>query len=186
MVRQAGRRRWPALAVALFLMASCSQGMTLTEYFDELSGIRDRLDTAGEKVQKEADEAIQAATDEAAQLEVFRELLSKSVDAARVTVSELEDLDPPDAVAQAHEEFVAAYESMIAAMEAGVEASQDATTIDEAFQELFSDDAAEAGKRLDTACQDLQKVADDNEVDVDLRCDQTTGAGGEGGQAPAP
>jgi Xaa-Pro aminopeptidase len=180
------RLRWTAgLAVAL-LLAGCSQGMSLPDYFSELGGIRDKLDAAGEKVQQEADASMQTATDEAAQLEVFRDLLTKSVAAAKTTVSQLKDLDPPEEVKEAHEAFVTAYESMIAAMEAGVESAKAARTVDEALKALFSDDAVKAGNDLDSACRDLQKVADDNEVDVDLKCTDSGSSGGEGGSAPPP
>jgi hypothetical protein len=87
-------------------------------------------------------------------------------------LSDLRNLDPPSKAQKQHEAYIAALVDFYAA-QSGV--ADDVKTISaaDALQTYLSDNSDRVGAKANavlTACVDLQKVADDNKVAVDLQC----------------
>ncbi len=83
---------------------------------------------------------------------------------------EIEGLDPPAEVADAHDALLTAGGDMVAAFEDLASQLAKAESLDDLF-ELFDGGGSEAsGERFEQTCSDLQGIADENEIDVDLDC----------------
>jgi len=91
-------------------------------------------------------------------------------DIAREIVVEFEDIDPPDEAQTLHEDSLAAGNDLVEAID-GVIADVEGF---DSLSDILDFDVPEldsASERLDAVCADLQKLADDEKIDVDLSCD---------------
>jgi hypothetical protein len=165
--------RWAALAVLALAFAAmggwaCTDDegneLTLEEYFAAL----EELDaTANEQT-----DALFAGIDNSSDVEDFRGALSGIPEIVAEFNSGLEDLDPPDEAQEAHDAAVAAAEAFAEAQETALAEAEDAETVEE-LDETFNDHAfAQADEAFQDACTDLVQIAIDNNIDVDLGCEQ--------------
>ena len=89
------------------------------------------------------------------------------------TVRDLKGLEPPAEARNAHDEFVAGLDQMLALYEDISDRLADVESLSE-LQAVFEEpDPAfgTASVRIGNACLQLQGIADQNGIDVDLRCE---------------
>lgn len=151
------------VAVAL-TAAACGGGgsdsLTLEEYFDEIEALDKRFNEDSDALDAafnsdDLDEIKGAFEDGAANVEEF--------------VNELDSIDPPDEVQEAHDEAVSAGGELVTAFKAMSDDVQNVESVDDLVS-LNTDDAAAASERFTAACFDIQQVATDNEIEVTLSC----------------
>jgi hypothetical protein len=91
-------------------------------------------------------------------------------DIAREFVAEFEDIDPPEEAQTLHADSLEAGNELVKAIDGII------TEIEgfDSLSDILGFDAPDLGaasERLDAICADLQKLADGEEIDVDLSCD---------------
>ena len=165
-----------ALIAALFLTlgafaAGCGRedSLTLEEYFQQL----DALTAAAEERAVEFEEAFDAQMDAAASeedvLAVFEDALRNAQPIFTTFVDGLNDLNPPAAVEELHNEFADASAELAASLEEVLNEFGDQDFA--ADLNLFEESSlSQAGDRFDKTCAALQDFADENEIDVDIVC----------------
>ena len=160
------------VVVAVTAVGCNSDGdsMTLEEYFAEFErisgGAEARLDEVGTP-DLSGDASFEASRDSLAAF--YDRYATETED----VIDEFDGLDPPDEAASEHERFVSAIRELPSVTYNYANRIRDAES-EEAFGEAFADTAeGEAvGTRITEACNDLQAIADDNEIEVELACDE--------------
>ncbi len=143
--------------------------LTLEEYFQKSDAI---FEDASERIEALDDPGEQEFASEEQQIEAIRDFLVADRAITEDVLDELENIDPPTEVQEAHNDFqgagvvlVALFED-VAAQLANVES---ASEVDRVFA-LNAPEINAAYARADAACFALQGVANANGVDVDLEC----------------
>ena len=170
------RRVLPLAFIAALLLAfgaiavACGGGgepLALDEYFQRLA-----------KVFADADERFEALTDqcaedfesEEAEIEATRCFFDASVLVFRDALDETDDLDPPAEAEAAHEELVNAGADLAQFIGEFGEQLADTESASE-LEELFGEESfVDIGERYEEACLDLEEIARENDIDVDLDC----------------
>lgn len=91
-------------------------------------------------------------------------------DIAREIIAEFEDIDPPDEAQALHEDSIAAGNDLIEAIDGIITEVEDFDSLSDIL-DFNVPELDAANERLDAICADLQKLADDEEIDVNLGCD---------------
>jgi hypothetical protein len=139
----------------------------LEDYFAELDALEDEL-----RSNQAASEAAFAALDETATVEDVVALLEEVQDFIDAFVEGLEDIEPPEEAAAAHEETIAGFQTVSATAGEAIDASDTFATVDELFAVFDTPEAVEAEEALDATCRALQTIADGNGIAVDLGCNE--------------
>jgi hypothetical protein len=154
-----------AVAAALLGWACSDNGgneLSLEEYFEQ-------LDDAENKFTDDSDASFENVPDEPEISEV-QDALREFTNVLQDFVGDLEDLNPPEQAQAAHDDAIDAAEEVIDVYENLIDEADDLETVDELFESTQGEAATEALDRLTTACLDLQDVANENELDFDLNC----------------
>ncbi len=161
------------------LSAACGDGgeaLSLEEYFQRLDAIQEDVDARFEEQGDDED-----PFDPDAPLEERVDALTGGLQDSKAiledAVEAVQGLDPPAEVEDAHDEFVAALLGFLPSFDdfrdraADVESESD---LEELFSSLDegSQEFQEAGERLDAACLAIQAIADQNNIAVDLNCEE--------------
>jgi hypothetical protein len=173
--------------VCLFALAACGDdddgpgdvgssggAMTLQEYFDELDVIFARADAATDAAEEQLDEDSGNAQEFADEVDAVEIFLDEVITAFDDAIADMEELDPPGEVTEAHDDFLDA--ASAAADGAGrfldeLEGVDDRSEADELVSE-FDSEVTALIRGADEACLDLQVVANQNDIDVDLNCEE--------------
>jgi hypothetical protein len=155
-----------ALGAAAGACGGGGEELTLEEYFQKMQAI------SAEAVQEtEAlDEKFEALEED--DFGGLRDLFAANTAITADTFGDMDDIDPPGEVEDAHIEFVDAGEDVAELMEGFGDdlADVDSTSeLEQAFERVVGLEAASA--RIDTACAALEKIAAENDISVDLDCD---------------
>jgi hypothetical protein len=158
------------VAMALVGGAACGGGgkskpLTLEEYFQ-------RVDTGENALTADSNalnDRFQALSDEEF-LAQASDLLGEQLTVLRTFVKALDDIEPPAEAKDVHEKAVGSGHDLVDAYAAALPAVKDATTADEVFTKMNTDDFTTASDAFTQGCVDLQKLADDNHITVDLSC----------------
>ena len=165
--------RYAAAAVLLALMAACNGGdggdsLTIEQYFAELERI-------GNDAQARIDEIDLPELDADASFEESRDALADffaaSTEVSGDAIGEVQNLEPPAEVEDEHDRYV---ESLGEIPEISSDLEQrirDAET-EEEYEEVVGNEnpLGAVGDEVTAACDALQQIADDNEIEVDLGC----------------
>ncbi|MEX1253787.1 MAG: hypothetical protein WEE64_05540 [Dehalococcoidia bacterium] len=166
-------------AAMLLLAASCIFGsdgepLTIDEYFEQLDGadqeVSDRFDEVTGNLGSSPD------------LALVQEEYPGALDAIDTFWQFIEDLKPPTAIEDAHNDMVDALGTYREEFATAVDAVQDASSLDQAIEALSSSDLSTAGEGYNTACLAVQAKADDAQIDVTLGCAEEE----EGGSSATP
>lgn len=144
-------------------------GSTLQEYFDELHGIQTSFEQKGKDLQAELQTKLQGVTTQAEALPLFKGFLEDSLTAADGLVADLDAIDPPSEVQSQHQDLVDAAKAIRGGLSDVIDRFDEFASIDEISQ-FFTTDLADIEQQGTDACNSLQTVADDNDVNVDLSC----------------
>lgn len=144
------------------------EALTLEEYFQRLGAANEELSQQEEEVPDPE------FNDDDVFDEQEKQSLRENVDAFISLLEDfrdvLADLDPPDEVEDEHNETLARLDDFIAAFRAAGDRVQDAQSLEDLDAAFADVNAADAP--LTQACFALQAIANDNNIDVDLECEE--------------
>jgi hypothetical protein len=153
---------------------ACSNGssaLTLEEYFQKLDKIQNDTDATFATQEASTGEPAEDASGE--ELASFlRDSATSSVDILRAAAADVDDLEPPDEVADAHGDIVAAINGLVAALDGVADSIPDTLTSAEADALFNSDELDAVDEQFVAACTALEALAADNNITVDLACDE--------------
>ena len=158
-----------ALIVGSVLLAGCVGGeeeLDLDQYFQRLEGIGDDAQTRMGMLQEEYQEVGE-------DIEATRDYVDAIEGITKQALNDLKDLHPPAEVRDAHDEFVGGASQMLAVWEdrsdqlAGVESLSELQAV--LVEDRPASDAV--AERVDNACRQLQGIADENGIEVDVGCE---------------
>lgn len=161
-------RRVALITAALLLFAACGDdgAASLEDYFGELETAGIAYDEASAPVDAALSDSSDPLTDVKAAFPVF-------VDDLSTFVGTLDAMKPPAEVAEVHASTVVHGKAVLAAFQAVVtelDAVDDMGGLIALFEGPTMARVSEAGDLFSDGCSKLQAVADDNGIDVDLRC----------------
>lgn len=152
--------------------ASPGGGSDLEVYFAGLDDVFERADNESDDAQTGLDDALQDADGLEEEVAAVQDYLDATVATFNNATEGIAALDPPAEATGAQADFIEAAEgsrdlaASLKADLAGIETREEADQLVVDFNEE-SQPFVEQG---DQACLELQQVADDNDVDVDLGC----------------
>ena len=153
------------------IAAACGGGgepLTLREYFQRLAKV---FTDADERFEALTDQCVEDVEPEGAEIEATRCFFDASVRVFRDALDETNDLDPPAEAEAAHEELVNAGADLAQFIGEFGEQLADTESASE-LEELFGEESfADAGERFEEACFDLEEIARENDIEVDLDCE---------------
>jgi hypothetical protein len=166
-----------ALAMLLFAAACiCTSNgdvLTIEEYFTQLE--------AADQAASDAFDAVNAGLSENPTLEEVQGAYPDLLTAADTFLADVEDLNPPTAVEDAHNDFVDTLGIYTEELSNSLDAMQEATSLEEAGQ-VFGEEYNAAVQGFDEACLAVQAEADERQIDMTLGCAED----GTGGAQPTP
>ena len=143
--------------------------LSIEEYFQQLDELDD--EQAMRESELEAQLGDFEALEEAEALARIRDLFPQFVTSFEDFVDGLADLDPPEEAADLHEEAVSAGREVVRLFGEAADEVENAQSLDDFFSLFESGELNAAIERFDQACFDLQEVADENDIVVDLSCE---------------
>jgi hypothetical protein len=164
-----------ALIVGSVLLAGCGGGggggggggeeeLDLDQYFRRVEEIMNEMETRSKKL-----EEYEGAGQE---IEATRDYVDAVEGITRQALNDLKDLHPPAEARDAHDEFVGGVSQMLALWEDLSDGLADVESPSELQAVLAEDSASDAVlEQVDNACRQLQGIADENGIEVDVRCD---------------
>ena len=141
-----------------------------SEPSSELEAYFAEVEALGQSVDEDAAEAFdtlntsQDLDELQAAYAVLPELFSTFLDG-------MKDVDAPDEVTDEHDAAISASENFLAELESANDAVQDATTIDEYNAASDTPELSQLNSIVAGTCDDLQAIADANNIVADLGCD---------------
>ena len=145
--------------------------LTIEEYFQRLQALNDVADERSEELENAFNADFLAAGSEEGVLQAFENFFTDSLPIFEDFVEGMEDLNPPAAVEDAHNESVEGGAELLAVVRSVLDGLDDLEST-ASLEDLFEEEGFfAAGDRLDTACFALQDIADENEIDGDLDCE---------------
>lgn len=167
--------RWLPLVFGLSLLAlACAggQAMSLEEYMKRLEAISTEASERAEVLTEQLGEGETKASTEQEVFDANLDFWDGFLPLLSGRADDLSELNPPSQAQEFHNDFVEAISDMAAANSQLVDELEDAGTLAELeeLRERFDDDTAEVLDRADDACRELQNLADENDIGVDLGC----------------
>ena len=147
-------------------------GLTLEEYFTKMDPIFSHVDAEANRIGEEAFAALDESPSVDEQIAALRSYLTGFLPVVEQASDDIQDLDPPAEVKDSHGTLLGAIDDFLVAGNDTLDKLDDAKTqaeVDEAAQFLFSPGA---GDDITQACNDLQSIAADNNIDVALNCEE--------------
>lgn len=131
--------------------------------------------TAGvDRLAEEFEEAAEGMETEEGLVEPFRDFFNRLAALSGDFVSELESIDPPPEVEDAHNEVVAVQaegQELLEELNERAQRVESASDMEEVGAELEGPVFTDIADRSEQACFALEAIADENGIDVDLDCE---------------
>lgn len=143
--------------------------LTLEQYFQQLEALNDTVEEQGAEFADAANAELDAATSEEDILAVSEDFLTNVQPIFTTFADDLNDLNPPAAVEELHNEFVDVYNEVVVYLEEALNRFGDLDSTAD-LEGFFEEIGSNVGERLDETCAALQTIADENEIDIDLDC----------------
>lgn len=159
-----------------------SGGNSLETYFESVKQSIDDADVEADEVEAGMDIGLAVADDLEGILDVLGDGLSGFQQLASDVRDDLEDIDVPEEIDELHTEFVAIFDAAAEALEAiGADLAEIDPSADEQdlleqvqdFSKDLSEEFGSLGTESNSICFQLQEVADEHGIDVDLECGTT-------------
>ncbi len=172
-----------ALAAAALVGFACGGGdseSTLDEYFKKLDAVTQDIDKRITDLQGKYPNAFQETKD-------TKSYLSEYVPTVKAAVEGLDQISPAKETKDVHKQYVAAGRDFVKGIEtaaATISKVENDSDLEAALGQVNDNkDLSAASDRFDEVCRDIQKIADDNKIKVDLKCGEAdSGNAGSGGQ----
>jgi hypothetical protein len=147
--------------------------LSLEEYFQEIDEIFNVSDEEIDGLDTELDTAIDEAATFDEQIQAFDGFLDQSIDILSGAAEDMEALETPSEVAEPHDEFTQSVRDGIASTEALREDLAGASNEIEMAEAVsqFDEEIVRNTEDADAACLELQSIADENSIVVDLNCE---------------
>lgn len=173
---------WFLLFAALSLGVSgiavaCGGGkerLSVEEYFQRLQAISDDLDEQGATLDSEFEAAVGPGTADGVDVGAVQKVLAEGGAAFRGALDDLESLNPPSSLEDAHRTFVEQVRvrtDLIESLAQRATEAQSASDLGEVFAEFESPELEQEATRFSAACQALEGLATDNGIQVSLNCE---------------
>ena len=156
-----------AIAGGAALASACNddgEALTLEEYFERV----DELDQAEQDRSAEVEQEFEELPDDAP-IDEYADRFERQIDSLETFASDMDDIEPPDEVADLHDDVVSALNEATDTFGGVVEEFRDAGSLEEGFAVLDGVDDS-AIQRATDACLDLEQIAADNNIDADFDC----------------
>lgn len=160
------------VAFSLSLVACGGASASMTAYFEALEELNADIRARQQQVDADYDEALAATEFSPAARQAFADYLAAQQDLALSYVAGAEDLDPPDDARALHDDATEAYRSFAGEIDSVIADVNRAQTLDGLVSALGAPAAIEAAANATAACLALQDLADEEDVSVDLRCQE--------------
>ena len=142
----------------------------LEAYFEDLEFTANAIEERLNLIQTEYSEQTFDTTQD--EIDGFVILLLDTQTSWETTMDAVADYEPPPEIESEHQDLIDAGNDVITLLGELAEGAEDVTTEDEldALIADFDAEISEANDAFDEACFALQDIADDENIDVDLRC----------------
>jgi chromosome segregation ATPase len=148
--------------------------LTLEQYFPRLAAIFQDADRRSGELEARLDDELEEATTFEEELAALDRSLEGLIDVIQDSIERIQALSAPEEVLQQQATFLDAIETIAGLLEDLRE--QLAQAEDRADAEIavaeFEEDAERHVQRADQTCLDLQTIAIENDINVDLRCEE--------------
>jgi hypothetical protein len=151
--------------------------LTLEEYFNKVADLQADNDKKSDEVQAKLQEDLDAAESPQEAIDVFGNLIDELATVVRESHDALDELQAPSEVQDLHKQLVAVFsvaagslDDFAAEFDEGIE-----LTDLEDFGNRVETEFSSLGNQVEVVCVQLQDVADENNIDVDLACGQDGG-----------
>jgi len=144
----------------------------LQAYYASIATIFDTANSASDELSTAFDEKYSAATTVEEARDTLISYLSDSSSINSKSLDDLRGVSPPDEVKDKHQAFVDAGQKLLDIAQELYGRLQDVTTEEEfnSVSDEFDTKGSDAAQAVNTACVDLQGVADDAQIQIDLQC----------------
>ncbi len=191
------------MVVGVLILGACGGGeLTPEAYFDSLNAetenyaeaVTSLRDDYGDELGAEL-ETLHASTDfsDTVAVDAFfsqskevaivktAELFSDNAAALRLFLDEIEAMEPPESLTQAHGDAVASGEALLAAMPLTIEAIRNLDAMDALEETIAASPYFVASQRFGIACTNLESEAASQGIEIDLSCPEGVASEDEGG-----
>jgi hypothetical protein len=165
------------LAAGIIAMACNGDGrLPLDEYFQQIEPLFNTSTTLSANLEQQLEGKLPAAQSDEERILVVQEFLTPVENLYEAMIIELENLDPPGKVEDAHEEALAATRELfelitgLSARLEDVESVDNLEELQELTAELEEPEFTAAEGRRNAACAKLQEIAGANALTVELAC----------------
>jgi hypothetical protein len=147
--------------------------LSLEEYFQRTDTVFARSDQEIDALNAELEEALGPETTVEEGIAAIESFLTDSLRVLSDAADDLEALNAPEEVKEQHEVFVGAVRDASGQSEAFLEGLRGVDTEAELEQLVteFDEETTRTQQEADAACLELQQIADDNGISVDLNCE---------------
>ena len=166
------KARLGGLIVMALIVVSCGGDdapLSIDEYFRQVEVLTDEAVTEERAAMEEFREATESAEDAAA-VEAATRMHRRNREAYEEQRKAMERLVVPSEVAAAHQEWVDALASLVAALDTAHPGMSEAADIAEIPDLLVDARAIEAGARMREACASVKGIAEERGIEVRLPC----------------
>lgn len=162
-----------ALGTSMLAIAACGGDdktgggeLTLVDYFSAYESISKATEAQIDSIAPEIGSDATVAEVKAALVATFEE----TRDIVGQMVAKLAEIAPPDGAQSLHDDTIEAAIGFVEAIDGILAEVEDLEDISD-FNAFDTAEFEAANERLAANCLDLQKLADDEEIDVDLNCE---------------
>jgi len=159
----------------VLLLAACAGGGSTEDYFAQLETVTGTLDAELDDLEGTFNAGIldinfETADAEGALIALFQTSLTETAESFTRLVDGLGDIDPPSPVADPHAEALEAGERVLAEYREREDQLASLDTLADLDDYAAALSAGGSRLRFTEACQELQTIADQDNIDADLGC----------------
>ena len=165
------------IAVMLIALASACGGdgggdsAGLERYYQRVDELVDDVVEQGDELLEESFTDVDISSAEDAQLAASRAYLQGFLEIIDQFLDDLREIEPPSEVREAHDAFVEAADEFAGASSDVIGQIGDVLSPDGLGELLDDPNLSEAGDRIEQACFEVQDLAEEHGIEIDLNCE---------------
>ncbi len=145
-------------------------GVTSEDYFRQVEELVGDLDQQTGPLTSQWQEDLASASSDQDRLELTRDFYHALFSLTGPLRDGLRDIEPPEEVKEAHDALVGLADEFSSVWSETSARVKNAASEAELEELLTDDEFVAVGQRFEEACLELQRIADDMAIDVDLKC----------------